>query len=649
MQAGISKEERIGIAVGVGSAPSSARLVRWAHKNASLLNLAWGAFHVDGGTLLSNDDRERLEANLDLARGLGGKVWTIVGSDVVSTLIDAASTRGATILVIGRSGLSSAAFFPRKATISDRILREAGSLDVVVVSDSPEKRSSPVLAALRGVFNASPRQYLLLLAAFCLVTLACLALSPLVGTQSVALIYLGAVLMLSLVSGPVPIALMALLSSLAYNFFFIPPRFTFAIASPEDILLFSLYFLVAAVTGFLSSGLRSRERLLQRRDKEASFLLAATEKLSGMGSAQEAAEAAAALVARYTSAPAVVYINANGGQRDWYSIQGADELGAEDKSMARTCAERGEPCGLGTRLSSGASYRFIPASGAGKTVAAIGYKRSKHLERFSSEDELFMSLGRSLALFIEREHSAEVSRKAALELESERLAKVLFDSVSHELKTPLTMVTGTLSALKDEVIASNPAARAELVEGALASSQRLSQVVEDFLSIGRMESGRLKLKLELVGAEDLVAAATAAIRPSLAGRAFTTTIPSRGEAYRIDAVLAARLIGNLLENACRYSKKGGAIELRLVTRGRGLSVMVIDEGPGFSEERMRAPFVKFRRAEGDMPGGLGLGLAICRGIVQAHGGDLFARHSPGSFEIEAYFPDCIGMEASCEP
>jgi two-component system sensor histidine kinase KdpD len=260
-----------------------------------------------------------------------------------------------------------------------------------------------------------------------------------------------------------------------------------------------------------------------------------------------------------------------------------------------------------------------------------------------------MSLGRSLALFIESEHSAEVSRKAALELESERLAKVLFDSVSHELKTPLTMVTGTLSALKDEVIASNPAARAELVEGALASSQRLSQVVEDFLSIGRMESGRLKLKLELVGAEDLVAAATAAIRPSLAGRAFTTTIPSRGEAYRIDAVLAARLIGNLLENACRYSKKGGAIELRLVTRGRGLSVMVIDEGPGFSEERMRAPFVKFRRAEGDMPGGLGLGLAICRGIVQAHGGDLFARHSPGSFEIEAYFPDCIGMEASCEP
>lgn len=649
MESDISKEERIAIAVGVGSAPSSAQLVRWAQKNASQLNLPWGAFHVDGGTLLSNEDRERLEANLDLVRSLGGKVWTIVGSDVVRALVDAALARGATTLVIGLSGLSRSAFFPGKATISDRILREASPLDVVVVSDSANKRSRATMTALRGVFNASPRQYLLLLAVFCLVTLACLALSPLIGTQSVALIYLGAVLMLSLVSGPAPIALMAVLSSLAYNFFFIPPRFTFAIASPEDILLFSLYFLVAAVTGFLSSGLRSRERLLQRRDKEASFLLAAAEKLSGMGSAQEAAEAAATLVAQYTAAPAVVYISANGGQRDLYSIQGADELGREDKAMARDCAERGEPRGAGARTSSGASYRFIPASSAGKTVAAIGYKRSKHLQRFSSEDELIIALGRSLALFIERERSAEVSRKAALELESERLAKVLFDSVSHELKTPLTMVTGTLSALKDEAIASNPAARAELVEGALASSERLSQVVEDFLSIGRMESGRLKLKLELVMAEDLAAAATATIRSSLAGRAFAAIMPHQGEAYRVDAVLVARLIGNLLENACRYSRKDGAVELRLATRDRGLSVKVVDEGPGFSEERMRAPFVKFRRTEGDMPGGLGLGLAICRGIVQAHGGDLSARHAQGRFEIEAYFPDCIGMEASCEP
>lgn len=645
----MSDDDRIGIAVGVGSAPGSARLVRWAQRHAGSLNLSWGAFHVDGGTLLSNEDRERLEANLDLARGLGGKVWTIVGSDVVSALVDAALARGATMLVIGRSGLSRSAHLAGKATISDRILREASPLDVVVVSDSSEKRSSGTIAALRGLFSASPKQYLLLLAAFCLVTLACLLLSPLIGVQSVALIYLGAVLMLSLVSGPVPVAIMAVISSLAYNFFFIPPRFTFAIASPEDILLFSLYFLVAAVTGFLSSGLRSRERLLQRRDKEASFLLAATEKLSGMSSAQEAADAAAALVAQYTAAPALVYIDAYGGQRDVYSINGADELSGEDKIMARSCVELGEPCGVGSYPSTGASFRFIPARCSGKTAAAIGYRRSKRAERFSSEDELFMALGRSLALFIERERSAEVSRKAALELESERLAKVLFDSVSHELKTPLTMVTGTLSALKDEAIASNPAARAELVEGALVSSERLSQVVDDFLSIGRMESGRLKLKLELVGAEDLVAAATAAVGPSLEGHAFAAIFPRHGETYKVDVVLAARLIGNLLDNACRYSKKGGAIELRLATRDRGLSVVVADEGPGFSVERMMAPFVKFRRTAGDMPGGLGLGLAICRGIVQAHGGDLSARQAPGRFEIEAYFPDCIGMEALCEP
>jgi len=187
------------------------------------------------------------------------------------------------------------------------------------------------------------------------------------------------------------------------------------------------------------------------------------------------------------------------------------------------------------------------------------------------------------------------------------------------------------------------------VEGALVSSQRLSQVVEDFLSIGRMESGRLKLKREFVGAEDLAAAAVVAVRPSLAGRDFKVLFPRRGEVYKIDAILASRLIVNLLENACRYSKKGGAIELRLATRDKGLSIVVSDEGPGFTEERMRAPFVKFRRVEGDQPGGLGLGLAICKGIVEAHGGTLTATGTPGRFAIEAYFPDCFGMEASCEP
>lgn len=635
--------DRTKIAVGVGSSPNSARLVRWAHHAATGLRVDWIAFHVDGGVLLGGKDRERLEANLDLARKLGAQVSTIVGSDVVRALIDGAKAKSATMLVIGRSGLSHLGHFRGRATISDRILREAGPLDVVVVSDSKEVGDDFTLASIRKTFSAPFRQYGLLLLVFALATIICLVLAPVMGHRSVAFLYLAAVLFLSLVSGPGPVVLLAVLSSLAYNFFFIPPRFTFAISSPEDILLFGLYFLVAAVTGSLSAGLRSRERLLQRRDREASLLLAAAERLSELSSTRDAAAASAKLVEGYNAAPAVVYVVGDSNRQGAFFASGAENLEEIDRKAAKYCAEKSEICGEGTDRFPDSSYRFIPARVRSSAVAAIGFSCNRKRNNFQSgDDELFAAFGRSLAMFVERERSVEASRIATLELESERLAKVLFDSVSHELKTPLTTITGSLSALRDEAIGSNPSMRQELLEGALSSAGHLDEIVEDFLSIGRMESGRLKLKRNLTEARDLAEAATAAAAESLAGRRVNILLPENPCDFRLDDVLVVRLMKNLLENACRYSRKNGIVELRLMPRDNGLAITVADEGPGFGDERMRAPFVKFKRADGDAPGGLGLGLAMCRGIVEAHGGGIAARRSLGGFEVEAFFPNCQG-------
>ncbi len=632
--------KRGGIAVGVGSSPNSARLVRWARTMAESLHVDWYAFHIDSGALLSREDRDRLEANLDLARKLGAQVSTIVGADVAQTLIAAAFTRGATILVVGRSGLSRLGFFRGRATISDRILREASPVDVVVVSDSKELRRDFTFASFRKIFSAPVSQYGLLVAVFAAVTALCLALAPTLGNRSVALLYLAAILFLSLISGPAPIALLAVVSSLAYNFFFIPPRFTFAIASMEDILLFGLYFLVAAVTGFLSSGLRSRERLLQKRDRVATLLLAAAERFAELNSVPAAAAAAAELVERYSGRAAVIYVTAEGNRPDSFCVRGADAIEEADKEAAKVCAMSGETCGAATTRSPAAAYRFVPAKAGSQPVAAIGFEVNATRAKSAGDDELFAALGRSLALFIERERSEENSRKATLELESERLAKVLFDSVSHELRTPLTTITGSLSALMDEEIAANPAARSELLEGALISAGRLNKVVEDFLSIGRMDSGRLRLNLEPTEPAYIAEAAMSAATGSLTGHPFSLIIPKEPVEFKVDPALVVRLAANLLENAGRYSRKGGKVELKFSEKERGLAIAVRDAGPGFGEERMRAPFVKFKRTEGDKPGGLGLGLAMCRGIAEAHGGHIAARRLEDGFEIEAVFPDC---------
>jgi len=632
--------KRAGIAVGVGSSPNSVRLVRWAHRTAAALHLDWIAFHVDGGEVLNRDDRARLESNLDLARNLGAQVATIVGADVVQALIAATISRGATILVVGRSGLSSLGLFPRRATISDRILREASPLDVVVVSDSKELRKDFTFASFRKVFSAPLSQYGLLAAVFAVVTALCLMLVPAIGNRSVALLYLAAIVLLSLVSSPVPVALLAVVSSLAYNFFFIPPRFTFAIASVEDILLFGLYFLVAAVTGFLSSGLRSRERLLLKRDRVATLLLAAAERFAELNSVAAAAAVAAELVERYSGGPAVVYVTADGNRPESFCVRGADTLDENNIEAAKTCARSGIVLDTAIFGSPSTKYRFVPAKAGAQPVAAIGFATDIKRGKSSGDDELFSALGRSLALFIERERSAETSRKATLELESERLAKVLFDSVSHELRTPLTTITGSLSALMDKEIAANPAARSALLEGALISAERLNRVVEDFLSISRMESGRLKLNLAPIEASYIASAVAEAEAGSLEGRSFSLLLPDEPSEFKIDAALVTRLAANLVENSCRYSRKAGNVELRFFETEGGLAISVRDAGPGFGEERMRAPFVKFRRVEGDQPGGLGLGLAMCRGIVEAHGGHIAARRIGDGFEVEAVFPGC---------
>jgi two-component system sensor histidine kinase KdpD len=612
---------------------------------AQNLGVNWLAFHIDGGVPKASDDTKRLEANLQYAKMLGADISTFAGADVPKTLVMAACRSGVTMLVIGRSGLSRSGVFHVKSTISDRILREAKDLDIVIISDAPESMRKTSLGALLSLFSSPFRQYLAMALVFISVTIVCLALMPVIGNRGVELLYLAAILVLSLFSRPAPIVLLAGISSLAYNFFFIEPRFTFAIASVGDILVFILYFLVAAVTGFLSSGLRLREALLLKRDRVASLLLSAGEHFSGIRLESAAAGKAAMLVERYTGSPAVVCIRGLANHVESFHTKGIESIDTIDIEAAKQCLVLEEPCGAGSRILYEAGFRFVPAKTGNGVLASIGFKVGNRKGRYVEDDSLFEALGKSLALTIEKVRSEEASRKALLELESERLAKVLFDSVSHELRTPLTTITGSLCALKDNEIDNNPSARSELLEGALASAENLNRVVEDFLSISRMESGRLKLKLEPIDASYIVTAISSGVMNSLEGRQLKIRLPESRNEYRLDAALVIRLGINLIDNACRYSRTGGTIELILTSWNDDFCLTVKDEGPGFSDARMKDPFVKFRRSEGDKPGKLGLGLAMCKGIADAHNGHIEAKKSAEGFEVEAVFPGCRVVEA----
>jgi len=636
----INQTDQTVIAVGIGSSPNSAHLARWTKEKAGSLGASWVAIHVDDGSKMERADRERLAANLEIAKSLGAEILTLVNADVVSGIIGAAIDAGATMLVIGRSGLSNLSFLPHRASLADRILSESKALDVVVVCDARGPKKENLSASLRHLVVAPLGQYIALIATFLFVTALNWFLAPLIGNRSIALVYLATILILSLVANPFPIVILAILSSLSYNYLFIPPRFTFAITSLEDILLFCLYFLVAAVTGSLSAGLRSRERLLAQRDKAATLLLQTSEQLSIQQSTEHAANVIAQLIERHSGGEVLVVISGEGINTEDVYGSGKNQISPEDWEAIRECIGKGIACGKSTPRVPQASFKFLPIAAGEEPAGAIGYRMAAKQRKIQENDQLYLALGKSLALFVAREKSEAETRKAALELESNRLAKVLFDSVSHELKTPLTMITGSLSALREESLSSDARIRSELLEDALAYAEKLNKVVEDFLSISRIETGILKLKKEAVEAGEIARAALSLSSVALQGRSLNVVLPESPAEFSLDIMLAARLISNLLENAARYSSKKDTITLLLAKKEGGLSILVKDPGPGFSADRMRSPFSKFLRTKGDKPGGIGLGLAICRGIAEAHGGRIDARKEDDGFCVEAIFPNC---------
>jgi two-component system sensor histidine kinase KdpD len=598
------------------------------------LGVPWTALHVDSGLAVGGEARQTIEAHLEAARAFGGDTAVVAGTDIARTIVDEATARGVSMIAIGRSGLSRLGPFPRRSTVSDRVVREAGPIDVVVVRDSPDSRKDVTFAGLRRSLDSRPRQLFLSIAVFVSLIMLGIPISELVGARSVALVYLAAVICLSLVARPLAVASVAVASAVAFNFLFLPPRFTFIIHSFEDVILFIVYFIAAAVTGSLVSAARSNARMLGERDRRSSFLHECSARLFELDSEAAAAETAARLAADFARGEVVVVVvDASGKPKEFGNGVARLDEGTMSEALEAICGSYLP----GRSLRPGARFRFVPARAAGKPIAVIGIG-CPGAWTVADENQV-LALGRILASVIERSRLARQSRDAALSLESERLARILLDSVSHELRTPLTAIIGTLSALMDRDISANPSARMEIVQAALSSADQLDRVLEDLLSASRIESGRLSLARENTDPEDLARLSLANCRSLSEGRIVTIRSEASAGSVYCDAALMTRAISNLLINSFRYSKPRGEVELTLRDEGNLLLIRVLDEGPGIPDSQAAFAFRKFSRLNETPTRGLGLGLAVCKGVVEAHGGSIGTRYDEsGRFCVEIRLP-----------
>lgn len=594
--------------VAVGSSPFSEHLIRWTRRIATLTHGAWLTVYIDTGRALGDAAKARLEKNLNLARTLGAEVLTTAGEDVTETLLRVAREHNVSQIVVGKP-LSHPLFdLLRGGSLVDRLIRRSGDIDVYVVrAEKAAERWRPNLQDM-----ATPRllrefgwSILLVL----LATVVGLVLKPAVGYMSVGLLYLFAVLLGSMALSRWPLLLAAALTALAWNFLFIVPYYTFFISNVHDLILFSLYFVVALVMGHLSARLRQRERSERRREEQATALYRFSRDIVRSKSIDEAIREGVRHIEELFGVKATVLAGSE------LHLAAGEAIPARETAVAAWSFEKKEAAGRFTTTLPQAERMYLPLRAGDRVAGVLGVLSRAAFSL--PESQLLETFAAQIALLIERDKLTREAEASRLEEKSRLLQKTLLDSVSHEFKTPLAVIASSA-----ENLAARPDKAAELIEEIRIAATRLRRIVENLLDITRIETAAVRPRLDWCDLREVFDAAVDRVRGELGDRRVKMELEDAVTACRLDPGLLEEVLGNLLRNAAQYSPDESEIRLLAASEGGGMVIRVVDEGVGVPEEEVGRIFEKFHRGDAARPGGLGLGLSIVKGLVEAQGGSV---------------------------
>src|SRR6202142_79879 len=623
--------------VAVGPSPSSTQLVRRARRMAASQGASWIAVSIEASSPLEADAQRRLEQNLSLARELGAQVVVTHDNDVAAALVRVALQNNATQIVVGKSRNPRWFDTLRGGNLVDRLLRTAGSIDIYVV---PAERAagSPIAWLDWRPVKASPaREYAEVFGVLGALTLASWFIVPHSGYLSVGLFYLLAVIAMSLRVGPGPVFVAGVASALTWNFLFIPPLFTFRIARFEDGLMFATYFVVALISGQLTSRVREQERNERMREDRATALFHLTQALSSAKSLDEGVFAALRQADAYFGAKTALLLDDGNGSALMPHFAGSFTVTDKERGVADWAWRNRKKAGRFTDTLPSAEGFHLPLIREDAAVGVLILCMPGESPLTLAQRDLAESFATQLAQLVEREQLRAAGEREKLLAESEKLHRTLLDGVSHELKTPLAV----LSAAVENLATADDATRADLANEIRTATRRLNRLVNNLLDQTRLESGALKPRLDWCDGHDLINAAIDGVSELLAGHPFDTDIPKDLPLFRADSALMEQVIANLLLNAALHTPQGTPIFLAAgvdLSRSR-IFFTVADRGPGLPEAMRERLFQKFQRGDAAKAGGLGLGLSIIRGFVTAQGGEVVVGENPGGGAVlTVYLP-----------
>lgn len=609
--------------------PGSANAVRAAKRSAEALDAELIALYVetDRHATLSEKEHARLAEAMRLAAQLGAEVVTVPGRSVVEEVVAFARSRNATRVVVGKSRRSRW-FELRHGSVVDELVRSGSGLAIEVAPSAEAEQTAGAKDWLRDV-PKTPGPYVEGILSTAAATATGVLIDRLIELPNISLIYVVPVLVAAARHGLVPSLWVSGLSVLCFNFFFLPPLYQFTITDPANVLALFFFMVVAATASALAARTRIQTESARREARTTAELYAFSRKIVGVVDLYDLLWIVVTHLARLLNAEIVVLMPEDGRLATKAAFPPDSELSEADIAAARWSWDADRPAGRGTDTLPGGRWLFVPFRTSRSAIAAIGVLPNKEGRELSAGDRrLLEAVGNQAAVAIERVILAEDIDQARLGAERERLRSAMLTSVSHDLRTPLASIIGSLSSLLSYGERYDAGTRRELLATAQAEAERLDRFVGNLLDMTRLDAGAIAPKREAVEVGDLVSTTLRRAAPLVEGHTVSSTVPRGLPALQLDFVLAEQVLFNLLDNAAKYSPVGGGIEVVARQEGDRVEIVVRDEGPGIAESDLDRIFEKFYRADaGDRRrAGTGLGLAIARGFVEAMGGTLTARN-----------------------
>jgi two-component system sensor histidine kinase KdpD len=610
--------------------PRGVRLVRAAKRIAEGLHAKWVAVYVQTPEhlRLPDSERDRVEHTLRLAEQLGAETVTLRGARVGQEILSYARTRNVTKIVVGkplRSRLKELVF----GSVVNDLVNGSGEIDVYVITGETAggrplmprvfRRTSPWSAYAKGAGVVA------------LTTgVAALTVSWL-SHSNIPMVYLLGVLFVAASWGRGPAVLAAALSVLSYDFFFVEPYLTMSVSDPRELITFVVLFVTALVTGTLTVMIREQAEAARQGEQRTAALYAMSRELMTYHRVANLASVAARHIQQLSNSQVAVLLpDAEGHLTLQTGEEGAFVMEAKDAGVAQWVVDHGQRAGLGTETLPDAGALYLPLI-ASRGVIGVLAVRPDQPRRLLAPDQMHLleAFTNQVAAAIERVLLAEEAQRAQLTIETERMRNAVLNAVSHDLRTPLATIVGATSSLLEENGGIDREGRKGLLRAAHDEAIRLDRLVNNLLAMTRVEAGALKVEKEWLPLEEVIGAALVRVEDRLGRRVVSTTLPSDAALVLLDGVLIEQVLINLLDNAIKYTPQESPIDLSAEMTRDGLNLAVADRGPGIPPGDLERIFDKFYRAAAIGAPGVGLGLSICRGIVEAHGGRMWAENRPG--------------------